>query len=305
MPIPYGVIRTAWRSGNVVPFVGAGASLVGRSTPNEQWTLGCPFLPSAAELAAYLAGESGFPSTDLQEISDLAKVSSYCALRGGKRGLAAALRAVFCCQVGKSNFKPGVLHRYVASVPCMQLIITTNYDDLLETAFRDAGTKFDLMVYPADNAAHSNEVMWQSYNEERKFVLPDKLPVDFDHLTRTIIYKMHGSIADIESFDSFVITEEDYVSFLYRMTTRTAIPPLVLEFLADKSLLFLGYGLKDWNLRLIQQNLSGFLAERARKRVAVPSWAIQKAPSAVDEELWKSRNVQIFSQDVEAFAAAM
>jgi hypothetical protein len=254
---------------------------------------------------------SNLRSTDPQEISDLAKVSSYCALVGGKRGLAAELRKVFwCLQGGKPKFKPGALHRCIAQVPCKQVIITTNYDDMLETALRDAGVQFDLMVYPADHAAHSNEVMWQGHDEERKFVLPDKLPVDFEHLERTIVYKMHGSIAEIQNFESFVITEEDYVNFLYRMTTGTAVPPLVLEYLANRSLLFLGYGLKDWNLRLILQNLSGIISDRARRRVdsfgkPVPSWAIQKSPSAMEEDLWQGRNVLMFSEDLEVFAAAM
>jgi hypothetical protein len=304
---PYGLIKPAWLAGNVIPFLGAGASLVGRPGQDAEWSPGCPFLPGAAELSRFLAKAAKFPSTDPHEISDLAKVTSYVALRAGRRGLRAALREVFFSPGADARFQPGPLHRYIAGVPCHQLIISTNYDNLMEAALRTNGKPYDLMVYPADHAAHRNDVLWQRHNEKAEFVPPNKLSVDFD---RTIVFKMHGSVSEIESLDSFLITEEDYVDFLYRMTARTAIPPLVLDYLANKSFLFLGYGLKDWNLRLILQNLSDFLSERVRDRVdsfgdPVPSWAIQKAPSQVEVVLWEKRNVQIFNQDLEAFAAGM
>ena len=35
------------------------------------------------------------------------------------------------------------------------------------------------------------------------------------------------------------------------MIGRSAIPAPVMDYLSLKSLLFLGYGLRDWNLRLL------------------------------------------------------
>ena len=73
---------------------------------------------------------------------------------------------------------------------------------------------------------------------------------------------MHGSVnRQSDEWDSFVITEEDYADFLLRMTGQTAVPKsLMLEF-RTRRFLFLGYGLQDWNLRVILRNLKKVLAK--------------------------------------------
>ena len=77
---PYGIIASKLRNGNVIPFLGAGASLGKRSPPKARFDPVSPrFLPKAAELAEVLAKESSFPSDNPNDRSDLAKVSSYYA----------------------------------------------------------------------------------------------------------------------------------------------------------------------------------------------------------------------------------
>ena len=74
---PYGIIWNCLKAGKVVPFLGAGASFVGRM-PDSEWNVTKPdFLPSGLELARILANEAEFPSDDPHDLDDLAKVSSY------------------------------------------------------------------------------------------------------------------------------------------------------------------------------------------------------------------------------------
>ena len=108
---------------------------------------------------------------------------------------------------------------------------------------------------------------------------------------------MHGTVKhDNSQWDSFVITEEDYVDFLSRMTTNRAIPAVFYNYFRVRSFLFLGYGLGDWNLRVILKNLEKYLkSERHDEEgMTVKSWAIQRNPSELEKQLWEKRNVQIF-----------
>jgi len=74
---PYGFIAQGLRDGTVIPFLGSGASL-GQRPPDVRWEAGMSgFLPSAAELASYLADLATFPSEGAFDRADLAKVASY------------------------------------------------------------------------------------------------------------------------------------------------------------------------------------------------------------------------------------
>ena len=88
-------------------------------------------------------------------------------------------------------------------------------------------------------------------------MLPSKLPAEL--MKRTVIYKMHGTVDRRSKWDNYVITEDDYVDFLSRMADRTAVPALFLKAFRDRHFLFLGYGLSDWNLRLVLRNLREIL----------------------------------------------
>jgi len=119
-------------------------------------------------------------------------------------------------------------------------------------------------------------------------------------LERTVIFKMHGTRhPSDEKFDHFVITEEDYVEFLARMTARSAIPAVFYPYFRERSFLFLGYGLRDWNLRVLLKNLPNQGDEELR------SWAIQKDPSKLEKRLWEKRNVKIYDIDLPSFVAQL
>jgi SIR2-like domain len=282
---PFGIILDELRSGNAIPFLGAGASRVGHEARDPA------FLPSSAELAEILAHAANFPSDDERERTDLAKVSSYYVDGSNRGALRRKLRRVFA----EVCYSCNDLHRFLADVANNLLIVTTNYDTLLEQAFLDIRKPYDLVVYPADNQEYANGVLWWSHGSPE----PRKLKsnqLDIADLGKSnLIYKMHGSVwPRADKWDSFVITEEDYVRFLSRM--NNAVPAAFREYFSSRAFLFLGYGLKDWNMRVLL------------KEVTVPeitSWAILSRPSLFERQLWKRRNVNIFDLKLEDFVAAM
>jgi SIR2-like domain len=304
MPPPYGLIWNRLKAGKVVPFLGAGASFVGRP-PDAKWDATTPiFLPSGLELAHFLANEAEFPSTDPHDRDDLAKVSSYYADIGGRRTLRERLREVL-----NHPYQSGSLHEFLAAVPASLVVVVTNYDTLVEQAFRAAGKPYELVVYPTDRKDFANAILWWRHGSTQPVVTaPNEL--DIDLAKTTVIYKMHGTIfPESDEWDNFVITEEDYVEFLSRMTTSTAIPSLLYPYFRERSFLFLGYSLRDWNLRVVLKNLSKYLPKRTADsdddEHQLPSWAIQRNPSELEGKLWAKRRVGIFDLTLDEFVTRM
>jgi hypothetical protein len=124
---------------------------------------------------------------------------------------------------------------------------------------------------------------------------------------------MHGTVdRQTSKWDSYVITEEDYVDFLARMTGQTAIPArLMLEF-RKRRFLFLGYGLRDWNLRVMLRHLKSALATTEMtalpttdEREDLRSWAIQRNPSELERALWLARKVNIYDLEIDVFVSKL
>jgi hypothetical protein len=282
---PFGVILDELRLGKAIPFLGAGASRVGFKEGDPS------FLPSGSELARILAERANFPSSDERERSDLSKVSSYLVDVASRDALRRKLRTVFTSGQAQSTR----LHHLLAEVANKLMIVTTNYDTLLEQAFTEAGKPYDVVVYPADVEEIANGVLWWAHGEHE----PRKLKsneIDTEELGNTnVIYKMHGSVwPEADRWDSFVITEDDYVTFLSKM--KNAVPPAFRTYFSHRAFLFLGYGLRDWNLRVLLRNVSN---------PKMTSWAILHEPSAFEQALWRRRQVHIYDMSLEAFVTAM
>jgi hypothetical protein len=145
----YDTVLRATADGRVVPLLGAGVNLCGRPK-DAAWQQG-RYLPSGAELAAYLAALFDYPEG---ELLDLLRVSQYVEVTLGSGPLYDKLHELF-----DADYPPSRLHELLASLPRRlgmadrrryQLIMTTNYDDALERAFRAAGEAFDLVWYVAE-----------------------------------------------------------------------------------------------------------------------------------------------------------
>ena len=63
--------------------------------------------------------------------------------------------------------------------------------------------------------------------------------------------------------------------------------------------LFLGYGLRDWNLRVILHRISG------EQSLNYKSWAIQLRPSDLDRRAWSRRDVEILDLNLERYVRGL
>ena len=275
------------REGVVVPFLGAGANLSDRpeGTP---WKLG-HYLPSGRELAGVLAEHSRYP---LEGDPDLMRVSQYVDAVLGEGRLYRYLRAVL-----DADYPPNSVHVFLSSLPRLlrecgspqQLILTTNYDDLLERAFEARGEPYDLIWYEAKRGSLRGTFLHRPPGGE---AVPIERPNEYAGLSsgdRTVILKLHGAVNRHDPRrDSYVITEDNYIDYLSQGDIASQIPMTVRERLGDSHFLFLGYSMRDWNLRVILNRIWG------QQALDLKSWAVQTEPEGaaakeIEETLWRDR----------------
>jgi len=292
------IVRRLLR-GKVVPVLGAGVNLCERP-PHLSWERG-RYLPSGQELADELARYVGQMRIDGY---DLARVSQYVAALEGEGALYEELHHVF-----DADYPPTLFHRFLARLSrrtreaeevreCM-LIVTTNYDDSLERAFAEEGEPYDLVTYIAEGRDRGLFRHIPAEGEPTVIRVPNeyaRLRLD----QRAVIAKIHGAVDRIHGADSFVITEDHYIDYITRADIADLFPVTLTAKLRTSHLLFLGYSLRDWNLRVMLYRLWGEQEGRNFK-----SWAVQADPDHIDSAAWDKRGVDILPIRVENFVAAV
>lgn len=286
-------------AGEVVPSLGAGVNLCGR--PESAVFQPGRFLPSGSELAAHLAREVDYPYPDRL---DLLRVSQYVDVTLGNGPLYKSLRRIFAAQ-----YPPTPLHRLLASLPArirdaggqvFPIIVTTNYDDVLERAFVEAEEPYDLVTYVADGPDRGRFRHTAPSGESRVIKAPNKYShFGFDN-EQPVIVKVHGAVGrGREQRDSFVITENQYIAYLGQADVPKLIPVNLAARMRESHFLFLGYSLRDWNLRVILYRLWG------DDPLNYNSWAIQKDPDEIDEKSWARLDVELLQMRLEEYIAEL
>ena len=117
-----------------------------------------------------------------------------------------------------------------------------------------------------------------------------------------MILKIHGGVQrrsiELEK-DSYVITEDHYLDYLTRTDISNLIPVTLIARVRNSSFLFLGYSLRDWNLRVILHRLWG------SQVLDYQSWAIQWNPEELDRRFWNKRNVEILNVQLETYIVGL
>jgi SIR2-like protein len=289
-------VARAIADGRLTPFLGAGANLCGRPDGAGWNPWEAAFLPSGDELARYLAREFDYPA---HLPVDLVRVSQYIAITDGLGPLDEKLHQVF-----DKDFPPSPLHELLASLPelrrehrrseSFQLLVTANYDDALERAFKARGEPFDLLTYMTARPFAGKFVHW-GFDGERiegdGTVIEDPATyVDVTPEKRSVILKIHGLVDRFSAdwrWDSFVITEDQYIEYLTRIELATLLPVHVVNRLKRSNFLFLGYSLRDWNVRALLHEIW------AQQQKHYCSWAVVLSVDELDERSWRRRNVEI------------
>jgi hypothetical protein len=354
-------IRDRFLAGSLIPFLGAGASSFteGKHPPSgrhllEQLAAKCNVRtrwgPDERGATLYCNENCQRPNYDL------ARLASYYQLVRESRP---TLDYELTKWIGDQTFKPNKLHRLLARIARVKpmLIITTNYDDLLERAFDTlaldepqygpvpyevVATAADLLAYRETTnepyvapwrtaditgdtmSAGSSGILYQRFGgfspanrsedphadaERDAFheIYPDQLSVNLD--TRSLIYKVHGSVPKGSNWDGgYLIAEEDYVRFLGRMDRPDIYPHAIKNVIRSKSararggrrrnsnaLFLLGYSLNDWNMRVLMDEIGVGYGELGSER----HYAVFKNADQIAVDLLEKRNFTPFDIDLD------
>jgi SIR2-like domain len=294
----YGYIADVLKRGRVVPLLGAGVNLC--DPARERWRPG-ENLPDTGELSSYIAETCNYPGADRGE---LLRVAQYAQATRGDGTLYDHLHDIFTAAYGYT-----VVHAFLANLPGAlesaggarhhQLIVTTNYDDALEQALVAAREPFDLVWYASDRHVAQGRFLHKPPDGEAKVI---ERPNEY-HLPigeRTVVLKIHGAVSRTDFHrDSYVISEDDYIKFLMNTRLQDLIPVTLLAALFESHILFLGYSLQDWNLRVILHQIA------SQRDLGRDSWAIQKEVEEIDKTLWDYRDVHLHQVSLDYYIAEL
>jgi hypothetical protein len=301
---PYSQVAEWLAQGEIVPFVGSGASIAGVTTPKP--------LPDGRGLAAELAGkmQGAFPPGEQRDLPQVAQFFERSVF--DRDALYGYLHQRF--ESEQQDTSPGAVARLLAEIPPAEaplFIITTNYDSFIERAFREKGRAICVVTQdmrdPEKGASGVRvELPDRSVSEEES---TDFQWSDLSRFPRdcAFLFKMHGSVATKRpQRDDVIITEDDYVDFLVNSGGRKSPyfpPPALTAQYKQKRFLFLGYSLYDWNFRAFLRILAlkNALSRREQRR----HWAIQLEPHQIEVDLWAHRNVNVFDGDLSDFCGQL
>jgi SIR2-like domain len=208
-----------------------------------------------------------------EDLSNLQRVALFYEIARSRHQLVDAVTDAV--QAGK---RPSPMLRALAQLD-FPLVITTNYDQLFENALAAAGKQPRVAVYTP------------------------KLEATTDYRDPTadspIVFKIHG---DISRPETIVITDEDYIQFVLRMSNKDPYDPVPLTlkyYLTGWTTLFVGYSLLDYNLRLLFKTLR-WKVDSAR---APDMYSVDFHPDPLIFDVWHNqrRYVKFIAQDVWAF----
>ena len=159
--------------------------------------------------------------------------------------------------------------------------------------------EFDLVSYVTNGPNQGRFVHERPDGSEQVITQPNTY-VDVDPEKRTVLLKIHGSVdrADRRQ-DSYVITEDHYIDYLAHGSIAKLMPAYLMARMRNSHFLFLGYAMRDWNLRVI---LHYIWSQQARR---FGSWAIERDPDPIDEKFWQRHRVEILEARLEDWVDAM
>jgi hypothetical protein len=208
-----------------------------------------------------------------EDPSNLQRVALCYELGRSRRQLVEAVTAAV--HTGK---KPSPMLRALAELG-FPIVITTNYDRLFERALAVADKEPRVVVYTPELEATA------SYRDPTA--------------ESPIVFKIHGCISQPETL---VITDEDYIQFVLRMSDKDPYDPVPLSlkfYLTGWTTVFVGYSLLDYNLRLLFKTLRW----KVDPANLPDTYSVDYHPDPLILDVWESqrRYVRFIAQDVWSF----
>jgi hypothetical protein len=235
------------RDKRCTPFVGAGTS--------------ASFFPVGAQIAREWAAATDYP---LPDDTDLARVAQYLAVTEDPMWPKEQICERLSNVPVPAAISPDEPHQVLAALD-LPIYITTNYEGLMARALRDQGKAVK------ESVCHWNEEIPKKLPEE--FVLPpDYRPTP----EAPLVFHLHGHH---QMPESVVLTEDDYIDFLIRLSREMSLLPTYIEqALTGASVLFVGYRIADPNFRVLFRSLVIYMQDALKRS----HFSVQSPPKGDD-----------------------
>jgi DNA-binding SARP family transcriptional activator len=253
-----------------------------------------------ADLASRLARRFDYSENG----SSLPRVAQYIAVMKGSGPLYDELHSLL-----DADASPTPIHRFFASLPPLlrerglphQLLVTTSYDVALEAAFLEVGEEFDVVSYVAAGPNRGKFCHIGPEGTGRMIDLPNTYATELSLEQRTVILKLHGQVdrGPERQWESFVVTEDDYIDYLAKSDVAGAVPVALAAKLRRSHFLFVGYTMADWNLRVILNRLW------SDQPLSYRSWAVQPEAKPLEREFWRRRDVDVHELPLDRYVETL
>jgi hypothetical protein len=206
------------------------------------------------------------------------------------------------------EFQPGPIHRFFAELAGVlrarghpqQVLVTTAFDHALERAFADAGEEVDVLTY-LSVGRHRGKFLHVAPDRSMRVVEVPNEYADVAPGERPVILKIHGQVdaAPEREWESFVVSEDDYIDYLARTDLANVVPVLLAAKLRRSHFLFLGYALQQWSLRVFLHRVWG------DDKVGYRSWAVQPGAGSLDGDYWRQRGIDVFDVGLDEYVDSL
>ena len=144
---------------------------------------------------------------------------------------------------------PNALHRWLAGLPRLPLVVDTWYDGAMRAAFEAAGRTDWGMVQGCSKARRLDGGAWTRAVAADGSVVPDDAAEGWG----TVLYKPHGAA---QPTGDVLVSDADYVEVLTDIDIQTPIPRTVKDRRAGRGIVFLGCRFYDQILRTFARQIA-------------------------------------------------
>jgi hypothetical protein len=209
---------------------------------------------TGSDLAKVISDEFGYPFSDTDNLS---KVAQFAVIKKKDSYRIRKFVADYIRNKKLPDFdNPHEPHRILSELD-LPLYITTNYDHSMYESLIDQGKK------PVIEFCRWNDLAEMKGNQS----IFEENDIKFDSQS-PLIYHLHG---EIDNPQSMVLTEDDYLNFIVKLYVDIdqLFPAEIRNAFVSNSLVFIGYSLSDWNLRIILRRIAEGMKSASRTHCSI------------------------------------
>ena len=253
-------LRSLYRDGRLLPFVGAGVSASVKWRVGDQERRG----PTWDELVGRAAYELGFEDIQLVRArgTDLQILEYFKLQFSGYARLTNWL--VRQMDPPDDTLRESAIHSELVKMEKCSIIYTTNFDDFIERSFK------------------------LNQRPHKAVVIEEQMRTD-NGIAEVV--KFHG---DWNHPDRMVLTESDYER---RMEFKTPMDLRLWSDLLNRSILFLGYSFRDPNIAYLFRQVRERFAQLPNSTYGYRAHIVVPEPSRFEKRLFQERNIEVITID--------